>query len=242
MRYIKAEAILPQELIAQIQKYADGVNIYIPRKAENRRSWGCDTTYKQELSRRNQSILRQYRDGAKIPFLAEHYHLSEKSIRRIIIATEKETENMHIIHYFQQNDPSIYLEHLKNIDWSAAKFLVSLLEEGRFHEMLGGWGDILMLMDEDKLVSFATFAGQDSVRDENLTPWIGFVWTEPAYRGHRHAGKLLAYAEELAARKGYTKIYIATDHVGLYEKYGYAFQEDRVDFWGESQRVLYKSL
>ena len=36
MRYIKAEEILPKALIEQIQEYADGVTIYIPRKAENR--------------------------------------------------------------------------------------------------------------------------------------------------------------------------------------------------------------
>ena len=242
MRYIKAEAILPQELIAQIQIYADGVNIYIPRKAENRRSWGYRTTYKQELSLRNKNILRQYQEGTAIVSLAEQYHLSEKSIRRIIIAKEKEHANMQIIHYFQQEDPSVYLAHLQNVDWSAAKFLVSLLEENRFHEMLGGWGDILMLMDGEKMVSFATFTGQDSVRDESMTPWIGFVWTEPAYRGHRHAGKILAHAEQLAALKGYAKIHIATDYVGLYEKYGYIFQENRIDFWGEEQRVLYKTL
>ena len=30
--YIKAEDVLPEELIHQIQDYADGVYIYIPRK------------------------------------------------------------------------------------------------------------------------------------------------------------------------------------------------------------------
>ena len=50
MRYIKAEEVLPGELIAQIQQYVDGVSIYIPRKAENRQPWGCATTYRRELA------------------------------------------------------------------------------------------------------------------------------------------------------------------------------------------------
>jgi len=41
--YIKAEEILPEELIRQIQKYVDGVYIYIPRKPDTRHKWGQET-------------------------------------------------------------------------------------------------------------------------------------------------------------------------------------------------------
>lgn len=33
MGYVKAEEILPMEMIELIQEYVDGQNIYIPRKA-----------------------------------------------------------------------------------------------------------------------------------------------------------------------------------------------------------------
>lgn len=82
MRYIKAEEILPAEVIALIQEYADGVTIYIPRKAENRRCWG--TAYRQELEERNQRIRADRAGGMKPAALAEKYHLSEKTIRRIL--------------------------------------------------------------------------------------------------------------------------------------------------------------
>ena len=32
MGYIRADAILPEDIIRQIQQYADGVSIYIPRR------------------------------------------------------------------------------------------------------------------------------------------------------------------------------------------------------------------
>ena len=88
MRYRKAEEILPEELIQQIQQYVDGASIYIPRKAENRRVWGDGTSYKAELRARNRCILRDYGQGMGIPELAQRYHLSEKSIRRILRDTE----------------------------------------------------------------------------------------------------------------------------------------------------------
>lgn len=84
MRYIKAEDALPRELIVQIQQYVDGVTLYIPRKTENRRPWGCGTDYRSELAARNETIRREYAEGAAIETLARRYHLAEKSIRRIL--------------------------------------------------------------------------------------------------------------------------------------------------------------
>ena len=84
MSYIKAEEILPEELIRQIQKYVDGVYIYIPRKPGTRHAWGQETTYKAELKARNDRIRGDYAAGGSVAALSRKYHLSEKSIRRIL--------------------------------------------------------------------------------------------------------------------------------------------------------------
>ena len=84
MSYIKAEEILPEELIRQIQKYVDGVYIYIPRKPGTRHSWGQKTDYKAELKARNDRIRNDYAAGTGVTALSRNYHLSEKSIRRIL--------------------------------------------------------------------------------------------------------------------------------------------------------------
>ena len=82
--YIKAEDILPEEVIALIQQYVDGETIYIPRKAENRRAWGVGTEYKAELRSRNERIRRDHAGGMDTAMLVKRYHLCEKSIRRIL--------------------------------------------------------------------------------------------------------------------------------------------------------------
>ena len=84
MSYIKAEEILPKELIRQIQEYADGVYIYIPRKPGTRHKWGQKTDYKAELKARNDRIRSDYASGESVALLSRRYHLSEKSIRRIL--------------------------------------------------------------------------------------------------------------------------------------------------------------
>ena len=84
MGYIKAEEILPVEIIELIQQYVDGQNIYIPRKVENRLEWGAGTNTRHELSVRNQEIYLEYIAGVSVAALAQKYYLSEKSIQRII--------------------------------------------------------------------------------------------------------------------------------------------------------------
>lgn len=84
MGYMKAEEILPTEIIELIQEYVDGQNIYIPKKTGHRAKWGTNTVIRQELALRNAHIYADYRRGIEISRLAEIYFLSEKSIQRII--------------------------------------------------------------------------------------------------------------------------------------------------------------
>ena len=66
MGYIRAEKILPIEIIELIQQYVDGTNIYIPRKTGNRR------------------IYEDWTAGESVSELAGKYCLSSKSIWRIL--------------------------------------------------------------------------------------------------------------------------------------------------------------
>lgn len=84
MGYKKADDVLPEELLAQIQKYVDGENIYIPKKKNTRRKWGRRTGIYRELEKRNRSIQKDYEKGYSVVELSKKYFLSEKSIQRII--------------------------------------------------------------------------------------------------------------------------------------------------------------
>ena len=84
MSYIKAESVLPQNIIEIIQQYIDGENIYIPKKSAGRAGWGEKSGAKKELKQRDVLIYRDYLDGEKVSVIAERNILSEKSIWRII--------------------------------------------------------------------------------------------------------------------------------------------------------------
>ena len=89
MSYIKADNILPIELVELIQTYIDGEYIYIPRKEENKKTWGSRTNTRKELDLRDSKIYKDYLDGMVIDTLAEKYYLSSKSIQRIVLKEKR---------------------------------------------------------------------------------------------------------------------------------------------------------
>ncbi len=149
---------------------------------------------------------------------------------------------MKIIEYFASDDKNHWLSEIEKSDWSAGHFLHKLLKNGELKTATGENTKVLLLTEEEKLVSFCTFADKDDIQPTELTPWIGFVYTFPDYRGKRCAGELLYHAEKLAKESGFENIYISTNHVGLYEKYGYEFFRMMKDIDGEDSRVYIKNL
>lgn len=84
MKYVKAQDVLPEEILKIIQKYVDGKYLYVPRKDENHKAWGEKSGIRNSLKIRNKEIYKEYINGATIDELTQKYYLSEKSIRRII--------------------------------------------------------------------------------------------------------------------------------------------------------------
>ena len=57
----------------------------------------------------------------------------------------------------------------------------------------------------------------------DLFPNVCAVYTEETYRGKGIAGQLLDLAVEDMRAKGISPLYLLTDHVGFYERYGWEF-------------------
>ena len=84
MKYQNAHAILPKELVKELQKYVQGGYLYVPTTKERRKAWGELSGYKEELRQRNASIIREFQKGYSMKHLAEKYHLSIHAIKKII--------------------------------------------------------------------------------------------------------------------------------------------------------------
>lgn len=149
---------------------------------------------------------------------------------------------MTIINYFEQ--PQERQEYWKNEiakgDWRAAKFLYEQLQNNNVKARYGETTRLFLLTEADELLAFCTLAEHDEIETE-LTSWIGFVYTFPKHRGNRHSEKLIKHALRLAADDGHKQVYISSNEVGLYEKYGFRPLQKMTDVWGgETQVFVYK--
>lgn len=58
---------------------------------------------------------------------------------------------------------------------------------------------------------------------KDLAPNVCAVYTEKDHRGKGIAGRLLTMAVEDMRTKGFSPLYLLTDHTGFYERYGWEF-------------------
>ena len=149
---------------------------------------------------------------------------------------------MKVIEYFKAENQTHWLSKIEECDWIAGNFLFELIKKNELIKLLGENTKLLLLTNELELISFCTLSDIDDIETTELTPWIGFVYTFPKYRGNRYMGKLLSYAAEIAKANGYSNVYISTDKEGVYEKYGYGFMKIMKDRSEADSRVYTKLL
>ena len=149
---------------------------------------------------------------------------------------------MEVISFQDSDRQEHWLEEIKRSDWGAGAFLYELLSERKFLESVGDGSKVLLLTDGEELISYCTYACWDDIQPTDLTPWMGFIYTFPEHRGHRYAGMLFEEVERLAREEQVAAVYISTNHVGLYEKYGCEFLTMMKDMDGNPSRVYVKKI
>lgn len=149
---------------------------------------------------------------------------------------------MEVINFFDSDRQNHWLEEIKRSDWGAGAFLHELISNETFFEAVGEGSKVLLLIDGDELISFCTYAQKDDIQPTELTPWVGFVYTFPEHRGRRYMGLLFKEIERLAKEEHISEVYISTNHIGLYEKYGCEYRTQMKDMNGELSRVYVKMI
>ena len=65
--YVKAEEVLPADLLAEIQEYVQGVELYIPKRPEARLGWGERNGARQQIRSRNREIAERTKGARASP-------------------------------------------------------------------------------------------------------------------------------------------------------------------------------
>jgi GNAT superfamily N-acetyltransferase len=83
-----------------------------------------------------------------------------------------------------------------------------------------GW---YLCLDGGNLIGGLGIIQNDFHDRKDLAPNVCAVYTEEAYRGQGIAERLLNLAVEDMRAKGISPLYLVTDHIGFYERYGWEF-------------------
>ncbi|WP_127587444.1 CD3324 family protein [Paenibacillus koleovorans] len=94
MSYKNGKDFLPPSLLKELQKYIQGELIYVPKMDKTRAGWGENNGTRKLIEKRNREILHMYNTGSTVMDLIQRFHLSEDSIRKIIVKTRDLAQNV----------------------------------------------------------------------------------------------------------------------------------------------------
>lgn len=99
-----------------------------------------------------------------------------------------------------------------------------------------------LLMEENEIIGSAGLITNDFISRMDLYPWVCGVFIEEKYRGNAYASLLLEKAKEDSRKSGFKNLYLSTDHIGFYEKYGFHYIGQGYHPWGEESRIYESCL
>lgn len=131
------------------------------------------------------------------------------------------------------------LNFAENFSWLEVKeHVVRVLKNWEFEE----WETPFAAIVNGQIVGMATIMKTDYYPLPEIFPWISTLFVSEAYRGRRISGKLIDFANQYAREMGFTHTYIPTEYTGLYEKYGYHYVKDIVNYGNGTDRLYVKKL
>lgn len=161
----------------------------------------------------------------------------------LIFLAPKENMSIESIKIFKVNPgtqmSAQLLDFVKDFSWvEVREHTIHQIENWNFSE----WETPFVAIADDRIIGMATIMKSDYYPLPDIFPWISTIFVSEAYRGHRISGQLIDYANRYAKKLGFIKTYIPSEHKGLYEKYGYTYLWDIVNYDGGIDRLYMKEI
>ena len=107
---------------------------------------------------------------------------------------------------------------------------------------LTDWETAFVAIADGQIVGMTSIMKTDYYPLPEIYPWISSVFVAEDYRGHRISEKLIDFANTYAKENGFDRTYIPSERIGLYEKYGYRYLKDIVNYGNGTDRLYVKDL
>jgi len=94
-----------------------------------------------------------------------------------------------------------------------------------------------LMINNDRIIGSYGLITNDFISRQDLWPWICAVYIEESERGKALGARLLEHGCKEAAKLGFPMVYLCTDHVGYYEKYGWRYIGQGYKYAGSEHRL-----
>jgi len=94
-----------------------------------------------------------------------------------------------------------------------------------------------LLKKEDEIIGCAGLITNDFISRGDLYPWICGIFIEEKQRGKAYGSMLIDKAKMDTKMAGFEYLYLCTEHIGYYEKYGFKYIGQGYHPWGEESRI-----
>jgi len=78
-----------------------------------------------------------------------------------------------------------------------------------------------LMMKGDRIIGSYGLIVNDFISRQDLWPWLCALYVEEAERGRALGSRMLEHGRREAEALGFSKLYLCTNHVNLYERYGW---------------------
>lgn len=130
------------------------------------------------------------------------------------------------------------IAYANNCSWNVGRHLAKLLEQDDFQDFEG----VFIALIGNNIIGFCTFLETDYYPENRYFPWISSIFVDEEYRGNRISEKLIQSAINHARIFGFDKVYIPSNIIGLYEKYGFCKIDELENYDGDIDNIFMKEI
>ena len=133
---------------------------------------------------------------------------------------------------------NILIEYASNCKREAWPVLADKMQNNIFLD----WERIFVATEDDRIIWFCTFTKEDWIPGCDYSPFVWFIFVDSSYRWKRISEKMIIAVQKYAKSLGFEKLYIVSDHKGLYEKYWFKKCDEMVDEMWRVESIFYRKI
>lgn len=130
------------------------------------------------------------------------------------------------------------ISYAQSCSWIVGRHLADMMKRNAFTE----WESVFAAVSEDKVIGFCTFLKTDYYPENRYSPWISSIFVDESYRGNRISEKMIETVISYAKEQGFSKVFIPSDMIGFYEKYGFIKIDEMQNFSGDIDNIFVKEI